>query len=79
MNNWRHHGEDRRERWQLDPFSSAVAFEGWKEREMRDGRFVQPPGYVSPLVWAPSTWLLSIGWRQHGLISAFEVPGAGDE
>jgi REP element-mobilizing transposase RayT len=80
LNNWRHHGEDRREAWQLDPFSSAIAFEGWKERETRDGaRFVQPPGYVSPLVCAPTTWLLSTGWRRYGLISAREVPGRGDE
>ena len=79
LNNWRHHHEDRGERWQLDPFSSAVTFEGWKEREQREGaRFLQPPGCVSPLVWAPSTWLLSTGWRCYGLISAHEVPG-GDE
>ena len=82
LNNWRHHGEDKEVRsrgWKLDPFSSAVTFEGWKEREHADGqRFVQPPDYVAPLVWAPSTWLLSVGWRKYGLISAFEVPG-GDE
>ena len=83
LNNWRHHGEDKAERartWQLDPFSSAVTFEGWKEREHRDGqRYVQPPTYMAPLVWAPRTWLLNVGWRRHGLISAFEVPGRGDE
>jgi REP element-mobilizing transposase RayT len=77
LNNWRHHGEDRRETWQLDPFSSAVTFEGWKERD--SGRYVQPPGYVPPLVWAPTTWLLSTGWRRYGLIGAHEVPGGGDE
>ncbi|HEY6037334.1 MAG TPA: transposase, partial [Kofleriaceae bacterium] len=41
LNNWRHHGEDQGERcraWHLDPFSSAVTFEGWKERESRDGQ-----------------------------------------
>ena len=83
LNNWRHHGEDKTERartWHLDPFSSAVTFEGWKEREARDGqRFVQPPTYVAPLVWAPRTWLMRVGWRKYGLISAFEVPGRGDE
>ncbi len=83
LNNWRHHREDRGQRargWALDPFSSAVTFEGWKEREARGGRFVQPPAYVSPLVWAPSTWLLSAGWRKAGgWISAFDTPGAGPE
>jgi len=83
MNNWRHHGEDKgvhSSSWILDPFSSAVTFEGWKEREHRPRmRFVQPPGYVAPLVWPPSTWLLNVGWRKYALISAFEVPGAGHE
>ena len=83
LNNWRHHGEDKGERshtWHLDPFSSAVTFEGWKERESRDGqRYVQPPTYIAPLVWPPRTWLLNVGWRKYGLISAFEVPGRGDE
>jgi REP element-mobilizing transposase RayT len=79
LNNWRHHGEDKRVAWQLDPFSSAVTFEGWKEREDRGGRFVQPPAYIAPLVWPPSTWLLNIGWRKYGLISAFDVPGSGHE
>ncbi|MEO6773599.1 MAG: transposase [Kofleriaceae bacterium] len=83
LNNWRHHGEDKAERprtWQLDPFSSAVTFEGWKERATRDGqRYVQPPSYVAPLVSPPRSWLLNTGWRRYGLISAFEVPGGGAE
>jgi REP element-mobilizing transposase RayT len=83
LNNWRHHGEDQRVRsrtWQIDKFSSAVTFEGWKEREHRPGmRFVQPPDYVAPLVCPPTVWLLTVGWRRHGLISAFEIPGGGAE
>src|SRR3569832_52096 len=83
LNNWRHHDEDKSERsrtWQLDPFSSAVTFEGWKERESRDGqRYVQPPSYLAPLVCAPRSWLLNVGWRRYGLISACEIPGRGDE
>ena len=79
LNNWRHHDEDRQRAWQLDPYSSAVTFEGWKERAARGGRFVQPSSYVSPLVWDARTWLLSEGWRIYGLISAYERPGGGDE
>ena len=79
LNNWRHHDEDRARSWQLDPYSSAVSFEGWKERAARGGRFVQPSTYVSPLVWVARTWLLSEGWRIYGLISAHERPGGGDE
>ena len=79
LNNWRHHGEDRGRSWQLDPYSSAVMFEGWKERAARGGRFIQPPAYVSPLVWDARTWLLSEGWRIYGLISTHERPGPSDE
>ena len=25
--------------------------------------------------WRPRTWLLSEGWRRHGLVSVYEVPG----
>ena len=82
LNNWRHHGEDRSARsrtWKLDPFSSAITFDGWKEREGRASRFIQPPAFVAPLVWEPATWLLKAGWRKRGLISAFQVPGGGAE
>ncbi|MEO8548594.1 MAG: transposase [Kofleriaceae bacterium] len=82
LNNWRHHGEDhgpQSRTWKIDPFSSAIAFEGWREREAEGGRFIQPPTFLAPLVWEPSTWLLKIGWRRHGLISAFEVPGPEPE
>ena len=82
LNNWRHHDEDRgpqSRHWKIDPFSSAITFEGWKEREAEGGRFIQPPTFVAPLVWEPKTWLLTIGWRRYGLVSAFEVPGGGAE
>jgi len=82
LNNWRHHDEDKgshSRHWKIDPFSSAITFEGWKEREAEGGRFIQPPTFVAPLVWEPSTWLLKVGWRKYGLISAFEVPGGGAE
>lgn len=70
LNNWRHHKEDRRVTWQLDPFSSAVTFDGW-----RRGQFIRPPGYVAPLVLDATTWLLRLGWRKRGLIDPAEVPG----
>jgi putative transposase len=82
LNNWRHHRVDRDERlrrpWKIDPFSSALAFDGWKERP-EGKRFRVPPGYEGSWMWLPRTWLLSTGWRQRGLVSVFEVPGHGDE
>ena len=77
LNNWRRHGEDRRglaRTWTMDPFSSGVLFDGWKERERE--RFIPPlPETYRPLVvWFARSWLLTTGWRRHGLISVAEVP-----
>ncbi|MEO1484005.1 MAG: transposase, partial [Myxococcota bacterium] len=33
------------------------------------------PRAIPPPVAAPRTWLLSTGWRRHGLISSSETPG----
>ena len=83
LNNWRHHKETRTEwleqEWtKVDPFSSALAFDGWKERPT-GARFRIPPGYEGSWIWLPRTWLMTTGWRRHGLISFREVPGGGDE
>jgi REP element-mobilizing transposase RayT len=77
LNNWRHHGEDQRglaRDWQMDPFSSAVLFDGWKERTGNPLVPPLPPRYRSLIVWFPKTWLLSTGWRRYGRISTHEVP-----
>ena len=52
----------------IDPASSGRWFAGWRTPAPR----VRDP----PAVAAPRTWLLSVGWRRRGLISAAEVPGA---
>jgi len=78
LNNWRRHGEDRERPWKLDPFASGVSFAGWKELEHSAFMFRPPPTYASLIVWLPKTWLLGTGWRKHGRIGAFEVPG-GEE
>jgi hypothetical protein len=54
----------------LDPASSARWFEGWVGRHA--GPVLGPRSAVPP-----HTWLLKVGWRRHGLISPFEVPGGG--
>lgn len=44
-----------------DPCSSGEWFEGWKHE------LLERPLCASPLTRA-RTWLLTIGWRRHGLI-----------
>jgi REP element-mobilizing transposase RayT len=53
----------------VDPCSSAMEFDGWKERPMaaREG---------PPTVVPAESWLLRVGWRRHGLIALGEIPGA---
>lgn len=75
LNNWRRHRLDWDDRGRLsaaklDEFSSAISFDGW-----RGYRFDVPPGYIPLAVAVPRTWLLSRGWRDHGLIDPFETPG----
>jgi REP element-mobilizing transposase RayT len=71
LNNWRKHREsDFEPSWEIDPFSSASSFDGWREA-------IEPwPASYQPLpVWKPKVWLLSEGWKIYGLISTTEVPG----
>ena len=52
----------------LDPCSSGVWFQGWKTGAHPRPRYRRETG-------VPFTWLLSRGWRRHGLIDPGEVPG----
>lgn len=74
LNNWRRHREDwangRMCKAQLDEYSSAVSFTGW-----RGGRFTIPASYSPLRVSPPETWLLAKGWMQFGLIDPLEKPG----
>jgi REP element-mobilizing transposase RayT len=79
LNNWRRHREDRASyarSWTLDPYSTAASFEGWRGPVIRE----RPSSCTlddEPLlpVARAETWLLREGWKRHGSIGAFEVPG----
>jgi len=79
LNNWRHHDEDRApfaRLWRVDPYSNGVHFGGWKELGDSPVFYRPPPTYERSISWFPKTWLLREGWRRHGMISVYEVPGA---
>ena len=79
LNNWRKHREDRAgqaSRWQVDPFSTGVLFEGWKDRDDASFFMRYRETYEPMIVYLPRTWLLRVGWRKHGLIRFDEVPSA---
>jgi len=74
LNNWRKHEEDRESRKLIDRFSSGCSFADWKELEGRDLMWRIPPDYEPLMVRRPESWLLRVGWKLAGSISAREVP-----
>src|SRR5262245_34196323 len=66
INNARKHGA-----WRArmpDVYSSAPSFDGWKRGEGKAAESSPRP------LERARTWLLSIGWKRHGLIGPLEVP-----
>ena len=62
LQNWAKHGKGRG----YDPASSASWFDGWS---------VPPPQPDEPQIVArPRTWLVTLGWRRHGLLRPGERP-----
>jgi REP element-mobilizing transposase RayT len=60
----------------LDPASSARWFDGWKrESATVPSALASAAGRDQPPVARARTWLLTIGWRRHGLLDPAEVPG----
>jgi REP element-mobilizing transposase RayT len=76
LNNWRKHREDRSGggRSAIDPYSSAIAFDGWRGHP----RFRVPRGHDLLPTKTPTRWLLTDGWRRHGLVDPRERPGPRD-
>ncbi len=60
----------------IDTFTSAPWFDGFREsmRVTVKGRGIE--AMPRPVTDA-HTWMLTIGWRRHGLLSVHEVPAAG--
>jgi hypothetical protein len=57
----------------MDPFSSAMWFDGWADDGWRRGLVRDPERPVA----AARSWLLSTGWRRHKLLALDEMPSAG--
>jgi hypothetical protein len=78
LNNWRKHREDRGAKtrtWNVDPFSTGVLFDGWKENADDPLMWKWRDTYDPLVVYRPKSWLLRVGWRGRGLIGFGEVPG----
>jgi REP-associated tyrosine transposase len=65
LNNARKHGA-----WfakSPDVYSSGPAFDGWRAA-------LSPAASRARLLPSPRTWLLSVGWKRHGLLGVLEAP-----
>jgi REP element-mobilizing transposase RayT len=62
-------------RVRLDPASSARWFDGWKRGATLTTDSSRPGPVERPAVARARTWLLSVGWRRHGLLDPGDVPG----
>jgi len=79
LNNWLKHGEDAApllRDFEIDPFSSAISFTGWRELANRSTLWRPPPTYEPLCVQRPQSWLLSIGWQRAGTISMRDIPSS---
>jgi REP element-mobilizing transposase RayT len=60
----------------LDPASSARWFDGWKRERLKEAvREELTAADGRPAVARAKTWLLTVGWRRHGLLDPTDVPG----
>jgi REP element-mobilizing transposase RayT len=77
--NARHHAAEggvRLSRGWLDPFSSALWFDGWRDAIRTDAPWLRALARTPRPTAAPRTWLLSVGWRRGGgPIPLDDVPG----
>ena len=55
----------------IDPWSSGRWFDGWADAGARSPP-VGPAAQATPLVADAGSWLLTTGWRRHGLIRTDE-------
>lgn len=69
LNNARKHGVHLDD---IDPCSSGAAFDGWREAQFIR---LRATGFGSPPVAAPRAWLLTSGWKRHGRVSVWKIPG----
>jgi hypothetical protein len=58
----------------IDPASSGRWFDGWRRGSEPDGLSLATPPRRAPVARA-RTWLLTTGWRRHGLLDPADVPG----
>ena len=77
--NGRHHAAERGQvlaRGWIDPFSSALWFDGWREAIRTDAPWLRALQRIQCPTASAATWLLKGGWRRGGgPIAVDDIPG----
>ena len=74
--NRKHHAAEQRfsKNW-IDPFSSAAWFRGWAQPIRADEPWKRELLAMVRPTAEPTVWLLTEGWKRHGLLKFDERPG----
>src|SRR5262249_19726649 len=67
--NRKHHAAEKRfNKYWIDPCSSAAWFDGWAGAIRDNSRWTYELVRMKPPTAKAATWLLSTGWKRHGLL-----------
>jgi REP element-mobilizing transposase RayT len=73
--NRKHHAAEKKfSKYWVDPFSSAPWFTGWAEPISKHAWMVSDLVNTPAPTKPPTVWLLTTGWKQHGLLRFDDVP-----
>ena len=75
LNRKHHDAEKSWGRFWIDPSSSAAWFRGWAQPVRPDAPWKRELLDMPKPTAEPETWLLSTGWKRHGLLRFDEQPG----
>jgi REP element-mobilizing transposase RayT len=75
MNRKHHDAEKRFNRYWIDPSSSAAWFDGWAQPVRADEPWKRELLRLDRPTAKATVWLLTDGWKQHGLLRFDERPG----
>ena len=75
LNRKHHDAEKKFARFWIDPYSSAAWFGGWASPVRADELWKRALVAMDPPTAKPTVWLLTTGWKKHGLLRFDERPG----
>jgi len=75
LNRKHHDAEKKYARFWIDPYSSAAWFDGWAEPIRADAPWKRDLVRLERPTEKPTVWLLTTGWKRHGLLRFDERPG----